>query len=74
MRHALFLPPYGELADPHALIDLATAAEQNGWDGVFLWDHVLRGPSEPSEVADPWIALSALMSLVGIASICCSSR
>ncbi|MCU1459467.1 MAG: luciferase [Actinomycetia bacterium] len=60
MRHALFLPPYGELADPRTLIDLAVAAEHEGWDGVFLWDHVLRAASEPPEVADPWIALSAI--------------
>ena len=49
-----------EPADPRALIDLATAAEAEGWDGLFLWDHVLRAASEPPEVADPWIALSAI--------------
>ncbi len=60
MQHALFLPPYGELADPRALMDLASGAEAAGWDGIFLWDHVLRAATEPPEVADPWIALAAI--------------
>lgn len=60
MRHALFLPPFGELADPHAVVDLAVAAEAEGWDGLFLWDHVLRPPSEPAEIADVWVTLAAV--------------
>jgi alkanesulfonate monooxygenase SsuD/methylene tetrahydromethanopterin reductase-like flavin-dependent oxidoreductase (luciferase family) len=60
VRHAVFLPPVGPLADPRALVDLAVAAEEVGWDGFFLWDHVLRPPSEPPEIADPWVALAAI--------------
>lgn len=60
MLHALTLPPYGELADPHALVEVATRAEGAGWDAVFLWDHVLRRPDEPREVADPWVAMAAM--------------
>ena len=60
MRHALTIPPYGELADPTALVEVAVAAEQAGWDAVFLWDHVLRRPSDPQETADPWIAMAAI--------------
>jgi len=60
MRHAIFLPPFGELADPRCLVDLAVAAEANGWDGMFLWDHILRPRHEPAEVADVWICLAAV--------------
>lgn len=60
MRHALTIPPYGDLADPSALVELAAAAESAGWDAVFLWDHVLRRPGEPPEAADPWIAMAAI--------------
>jgi alkanesulfonate monooxygenase SsuD/methylene tetrahydromethanopterin reductase-like flavin-dependent oxidoreductase (luciferase family) len=63
MRHALFLPPFGELADPRALCDLAVAAEGSGWDGFFLWDHVRRPPNDPAEVADPWVCLSAVATV-----------
>jgi alkanesulfonate monooxygenase SsuD/methylene tetrahydromethanopterin reductase-like flavin-dependent oxidoreductase (luciferase family) len=60
VRHALYLPPFGELADPRVLVDLAVDAEGGGWDGVFLWDHVLRPAGEPAEIADAWVALSAI--------------
>jgi alkanesulfonate monooxygenase SsuD/methylene tetrahydromethanopterin reductase-like flavin-dependent oxidoreductase (luciferase family) len=58
-RSALFLPIFDELADPRVLADLAAEAEAAGWDGVFLWDHVLY--REPVvDVTDPWIALAAM--------------
>ena len=60
MSHVgLFLPPFGELADASVLAELANEAEEAGWDGVFLWDHVdYRAPV--TDVADPWIALAAM--------------
>ncbi|MGI9610195.1 MAG: LLM class flavin-dependent oxidoreductase [Acidimicrobiia bacterium] len=60
MRHALTIPPYGDLADPSALIEIAVSAEEAGWDAVFLWDHVLRRPDDPQETADPWVAMAAM--------------
>lgn len=60
MQHALTLPPYGELADPAALVEVAVAAERAGWDAVFLWDHVLRREGDPQETADPWVAMAAI--------------
>jgi alkanesulfonate monooxygenase SsuD/methylene tetrahydromethanopterin reductase-like flavin-dependent oxidoreductase (luciferase family) len=60
MKHALYLPPFGPLADPSALVDIALEAERAGWDGLFLWDHVLRPADEPAEIADCWIALTAI--------------
>jgi alkanesulfonate monooxygenase SsuD/methylene tetrahydromethanopterin reductase-like flavin-dependent oxidoreductase (luciferase family) len=61
MRHAMFLPPFDELADPRALADIARLVEDRGWDGLFLWDHVMR--AEPRPVADPWIALAAIATV-----------
>jgi alkanesulfonate monooxygenase SsuD/methylene tetrahydromethanopterin reductase-like flavin-dependent oxidoreductase (luciferase family) len=60
MHHAVFAPPFGELADPALMVDLAIAAEESGWDGLFLWDHMWTPPSRPAEVADPWIMLAAI--------------
>lgn len=60
VRHALYLPPFGELADPRALVEVAAAAEAAGWDGIFLWDHVLRPAGEPQEIADVWVMLAAV--------------
>jgi alkanesulfonate monooxygenase SsuD/methylene tetrahydromethanopterin reductase-like flavin-dependent oxidoreductase (luciferase family) len=38
---------------------LAADAEEAGWDGLFLWDH-LRWREPVVEVADPWITLAAI--------------
>lgn len=55
----LFLPPFDDLADPGALIGLAREAEEAGWDGFFLWDHIdYRAPTE--RILDPWICLAAV--------------
>jgi alkanesulfonate monooxygenase SsuD/methylene tetrahydromethanopterin reductase-like flavin-dependent oxidoreductase (luciferase family) len=60
MRHGVFLPPFNELSDPGRVISLAVLAEEQGWDGFFLWDHVLRRPEQAANVADPWIILSGV--------------
>jgi alkanesulfonate monooxygenase SsuD/methylene tetrahydromethanopterin reductase-like flavin-dependent oxidoreductase (luciferase family) len=55
----VFLPLFDELADAAAVARLAAEAEEAGWDGFFVWDHVRwREPVE--RVADPWIALTAM--------------
>ncbi len=59
MKYALFLPPFDELADPVLVARLATEAEDAGWDGFFVWDHIAyRVPVEA--VADPWVTLAAV--------------
>jgi alkanesulfonate monooxygenase SsuD/methylene tetrahydromethanopterin reductase-like flavin-dependent oxidoreductase (luciferase family) len=59
VKHAIDVAPFGELADPRVLAELAIAAEEHGWDGFFVWDHVLyRAPVRA--VADPWVALAAV--------------
>lgn len=58
MRYALNLPPFGPLADARALADLAYEAEQTGWDGFFIWDHIQTEPVMP--VVDPWVTLAAI--------------
>jgi probable F420-dependent oxidoreductase len=64
MRSGLFLPPFDELADPASVARLAAAAEEAGWDGVFVWDHV-RWQEPVQAVADPWITLAAIAAATG---------
>lgn len=59
LRSALWVPPFGDLADPALVARLAAEAEEAGWDGVFLWDH-LRWRAPVQRVADPWITLAAV--------------
>src|SRR4051794_36728478 len=58
-RRAIFLAPFGQLADPRRVARLAARAEERGWDGFFVWDHI-RYSAPVREVADPWVALSAV--------------
>jgi alkanesulfonate monooxygenase SsuD/methylene tetrahydromethanopterin reductase-like flavin-dependent oxidoreductase (luciferase family) len=58
MRHGLYVAPFGELSDVRALAAVAAEAEASGWDGFFVWDHVMT--FDGLEVADPWIALTAV--------------
>jgi alkanesulfonate monooxygenase SsuD/methylene tetrahydromethanopterin reductase-like flavin-dependent oxidoreductase (luciferase family) len=59
VKRAIDVAPFGELADPRVLAELAIAAEERGWDGFFVWDHIVyRAPVRA--VADPWVALAAV--------------
>jgi Luciferase-like monooxygenase len=60
LKQLLYLPPFGPLCDPRLLAELAAEAEAAGWDGIFLWDHVLRRREEVIDIADPWVCLSAM--------------
>jgi hypothetical protein len=40
VRRGLWLAPFDEPTNPHVLASLAAAAEEQGWDGFFVWDHV----------------------------------
>jgi alkanesulfonate monooxygenase SsuD/methylene tetrahydromethanopterin reductase-like flavin-dependent oxidoreductase (luciferase family) len=58
VKFGLNLPPFGNFADVDVLVDLAVTAEEAGWDGFFLWDHIIGDPGVP--FVDPWVALSAI--------------
>jgi alkanesulfonate monooxygenase SsuD/methylene tetrahydromethanopterin reductase-like flavin-dependent oxidoreductase (luciferase family) len=59
MRSGLFVPIFDALADPALVARLSAEAEEAGWDGIFLWDHV-RWREPVLEVADAWITLAAI--------------
>lgn len=59
LRSALWLPIFDDLAEPAAIAQLAAEAEEAGWHGVFVWDH-LRWRAPVRQVADPWITLAAI--------------
>jgi alkanesulfonate monooxygenase SsuD/methylene tetrahydromethanopterin reductase-like flavin-dependent oxidoreductase (luciferase family) len=57
-RRAIFVAPFDELADPRLLAELAADSEAAGFDGFFLWDHIVHSPARA--VLDPWIAMAAI--------------
>lgn len=56
MRFGLSIPNF---ADPRRLLDVARAADVSGWDGFFLWDHIVVSRAEPVPVVEPWTVLAA---------------
>ena len=59
MRYALYLPNFGAEHSAGGLADLARDAEEAGWDGFFLWDHIVA-EAEGVPMVDVWVALSAI--------------
>jgi alkanesulfonate monooxygenase SsuD/methylene tetrahydromethanopterin reductase-like flavin-dependent oxidoreductase (luciferase family) len=76
IRYAIGLPNVGEFGDPGRLRDLAVLAEESGWDGVYLWDHILfHEPDWP--VANPTVtaaAVAAATSRIRIMMACALAR
>lgn len=58
MRYGICLANIGTFSDPLVPIELAQAADVNGWDGVFTWDHLAFVWGAPA--ADPWTVLAAI--------------
>jgi alkanesulfonate monooxygenase SsuD/methylene tetrahydromethanopterin reductase-like flavin-dependent oxidoreductase (luciferase family) len=72
LKHGVEIVPFGELADPRLVAELAEEAEHAGWEAISVWDHV----GFPYGVGDPWVMLAAaaarterLALIVGVAAI-----
>ena len=51
------VPNFGD--EPSGLIELGVAAEQAGFDGFFLWDHIVfSNTGEGPPIVDPWLVLA----------------
>ncbi|MET4640066.1 LLM class flavin-dependent oxidoreductase [Mycetocola sp. 2940] len=60
MKYGVHLPNFGAFGDARALAGLARDAETAGWDGFFLWDHLLFCEFDRNDHVDPWVALTAV--------------
>ena len=59
MRFSVNIPCFGDFADPRTVGDLARTAEAAGWDGLFVWDHIVHRFHGDRPFADPWMLLTA---------------
>lgn len=57
MKLGVNVPNFGAYADPRVFASLAVDTEEAGWDGLFVWDHMLVWSG--NMVGDPWILLAA---------------
>ena len=57
MKLGVNVPNFGAYADPRVFASLAADTEEAGWDGLFVWDHMLVWSG--NMVGDPWILLAS---------------
>jgi probable F420-dependent oxidoreductase len=60
MRFGITIPNFGICSDARTAAMLAREAEEAGWDGFFLWDHVLWTWPETQLAGDPFVTLAAI--------------
>ena len=59
MKFAINIINFGDCGDALTLAELARTAEEVGWDGFFVWDHIAwDGRIMP--MVDPGVALTAI--------------
>jgi alkanesulfonate monooxygenase SsuD/methylene tetrahydromethanopterin reductase-like flavin-dependent oxidoreductase (luciferase family) len=61
VRFSINVPNFGDFADARTVASTAVAAEQAGWDALFVWDHVVHDKREFAGMpfGDPWLLLTA---------------
>lgn len=60
-EYGIVLPNWEVAGDTERLVEYGVAAEDAGWDGVFLADHLaMGGESGHPDFPDPWITLSGI--------------
>jgi alkanesulfonate monooxygenase SsuD/methylene tetrahydromethanopterin reductase-like flavin-dependent oxidoreductase (luciferase family) len=59
LQRGLAVPCFAE--DPMELVQLGVDAEQAGFDGFFLWDHIVfSNKGEGPAIVDPWLVLAVI--------------
>jgi alkanesulfonate monooxygenase SsuD/methylene tetrahydromethanopterin reductase-like flavin-dependent oxidoreductase (luciferase family) len=62
MKYGINLPNFGWFGDIDTLVDVAVEVEEAGWDGFFLWDHMLVFKQDDIVLpfVEPWVGLAAV--------------
>ncbi|RZS36883.1 alkanesulfonate monooxygenase SsuD/methylene tetrahydromethanopterin reductase-like flavin-dependent oxidoreductase (luciferase family) [Herbihabitans rhizosphaerae] len=59
MRFSVNIPNFGDFGDARTVASVAKAAEDAGWDALFVWDHVVHVKTLGRSFGDPWMLLTA---------------
>jgi alkanesulfonate monooxygenase SsuD/methylene tetrahydromethanopterin reductase-like flavin-dependent oxidoreductase (luciferase family) len=66
MHYGIEVVPFGDYSNPRLVMELAQAAEAAGWEGIWLWDHLLF----PYGAGDPWVTLSGIAAVTQRIKLC----
>ena len=60
MRFGVYCANFGFFGEARPLIDMAVLAEESGWDGFFVYDHLVPFPGRAVRSVDPWTVLAVV--------------
>ena len=61
IKFGIYVPNFGlNFGDAVKLANLTKLAEENNWDGFFLWDHILVTRINGPPICNPWVALGLM--------------
>ena len=64
MRFGVNVPIFGEYADVRLLAELAVEAEEAGWDGFWIWDHLQWSGEDDGQPRQPSIDTTVALALI----------
>jgi alkanesulfonate monooxygenase SsuD/methylene tetrahydromethanopterin reductase-like flavin-dependent oxidoreductase (luciferase family) len=65
MRCSINIPNFGDFADPRVVAETARLAEEAGWDGLFVWDHLV---GYNRDLAGEFAATNILLAAAALAT------
>ena len=68
MKFGMNVPIFGEYADPQLLAALAVEAEDAGWDGFWVWDHLQWSGEDDGRPRPPAVDPTVALALVAAAT------
>ena len=60
IKQAIYVPNFGDWGNVNLLAELASKAEETGFDGLFLWDHLNITGADGLDTVDPSVALAVI--------------
>ncbi len=60
MFYGIYTANFGAETTPRSMADLAAEAEEAGWDGFFIWDHMVYSRTQKLPLYDPWVVLAGI--------------
>lgn len=64
MRYGLNVPIFGEYGDVRLLAQLAVEAEEAGWDGFWIWDHIHWSGEDDGEPREPAVDTTVALTMI----------
>lgn len=68
MRFGMNVPIFGAYADVRLLAELAVEAEEAGWDGFWIWDHLQWSGEDDGEPREPVVDTTVALTMIAAAT------